>query len=160
MVDKALYSSASGEWETPRALFDKLDAEFHFTLDPAASDLNHKCEKYYTVKEDGLSWPWDNKRVFLNPPYGRGVIEPWMRKVSRELEQHAILVVCLIHARTDTKWFQSWVLPYAHEIRFVRGRVKFVGAPSSCPFPSVVVVFRPGVRDRLECSSWSWRETR
>lgn len=157
MVDKVLYGSASGEWETPSDLFAKLNAEFHFTLDPAASMANNKCRKFYSVKENGLAQSWEGERVYLNPSYGRKVIEPWVRKAATE---RAEVCVCLIHARTDTKWFQDWVLPYAREIRFIKGRVKFVGAPSSCPFPSVIVVYRPGERDRLECSSWSWRETR
>lgn len=157
MVGKVLYSSESGEWETPQALFDKLDAEFHFTLDPAASATNAKCEEYYTMKDDGLAQSWDGESVYLNPPYGRGIIEPWVKKAALDWAE---VCVCLIHARTDTKWFQEWVLPYAHEIRFIKGRVRFVGAPSSCPFPSVVVVFHLGERKRLECSSWSWRETR
>ena len=157
MVDKVLFSSESGEWETPQALFDKLNGEFRFNLDLAASRKNTKCRKFYTKRDNGLAQSWAGKRVFLNPPYGRGIIEPWVRKAATDRTE---VCVCLIHARTDTKWFQDWVLPSAHEIRFVKGRVKFVGAPSSCPFPSVVVVFRPGERDRLECSSWSWRETR
>ena len=32
-MDAALFSSARTDWETPKALFDKLNEEFHFTLD-------------------------------------------------------------------------------------------------------------------------------
>ena len=45
-------------WETPQWLFDQLDAEFHFTIDAAADDQNHKCERYYTVKDDALTQKW------------------------------------------------------------------------------------------------------
>ena len=55
---EGLFSSASDEWETPQDLFDDMDAEFHFTLDAAASDENHKCEKYYTIADDALNKPW------------------------------------------------------------------------------------------------------
>ena len=43
-----MFSSKKDDWETPQWLFDKLDSEFHFTLDPCANDLNHKCDKYFT----------------------------------------------------------------------------------------------------------------
>lgn len=53
-----MFSSKKDDWETPQDLFDELDKEFHFTLDAASSDLNAKCEKHYTLKDDGLSQPW------------------------------------------------------------------------------------------------------
>ena len=50
----------------------------------------------------------------------------------------------LIPARTDTKAFHEYIYRKA-EIRFVKGRLKFGNAQNSAPFPSMVVVFRPGV---------------
>lgn len=47
----ALYSSKSDEWSTPKALFDELDEEFEFTLDPCSTDNNHLCDKYYTIQD-------------------------------------------------------------------------------------------------------------
>lgn len=46
------------EWETPQAFFDDLDREFHFNLDAASTDENAKCEKHFTVKDDGLECSW------------------------------------------------------------------------------------------------------
>ena len=48
----------TSEWATPQALFDLLNSEFHFTLDPCATNENHKCEKYFTKTEDGLTKNW------------------------------------------------------------------------------------------------------
>ena len=76
---EALYSSATEEWATPQSLFDALDDEFHFTLDPCATAENAKCVKYYTKAQDGLAQDWTGETVFCNPPYGRK-IEPWIRK--------------------------------------------------------------------------------
>lgn len=45
---KPLFSSNSDEWETPKSVFDALDAEFNFTLDPCATEENHKCDLYFT----------------------------------------------------------------------------------------------------------------
>lgn len=58
MKTETLFSHKKDEWETPEALFQELDNEFHFDLDACASDENHKCDKYYTMAEDGLSKNW------------------------------------------------------------------------------------------------------
>lgn len=52
------FMSKKSDWETPQDLFNRLNDEFHFTLDAAASDLNHKLPHYYTEKEDGLAQDW------------------------------------------------------------------------------------------------------
>lgn len=58
MLNKGLFTSNSEEWATPRKLFDELNAEFGFTLDPCATPENAKCERYFTKEQDGLSQPW------------------------------------------------------------------------------------------------------
>ena len=78
-MNNALFSSATVEWETPQALFDKLNAEFQFTLDPCATDENAKCAKYYTIKQDGLKQDWTGETVYCNPPYGREM-PAWIKK--------------------------------------------------------------------------------
>jgi phage N-6-adenine-methyltransferase len=138
VMDDVLFSSASNEWGTPQSLFDALDREFHFTLDPASTHENAKCKKHYTIEENGLAQSWDSEIVFLNPPYGRDIWR-WIKKAS---ESYAV-VVCLIPARTDTSYWQKYVFPIADEVRFLPGRVKFQGGKYSAPFPSAVVVFRP-----------------
>lgn len=139
MINEALYSSASVEWSTPQDVFDKLNSEFHFTLDVAATPENAKCERYYTKAEDGLKMPWGGS-VWCNPPYGRE-IGLWVKKAYESAHESGSVVVMLIPARTDTKWFHDYVLHRA-EIRFIAGRLKFGGAKNSAPFPSMVVIFR------------------
>jgi site-specific DNA-methyltransferase (adenine-specific) len=134
-----LFTSRTEEWATPQSVFDALDAEFHFTLDPASTDENAKCPKHFTESNSGLLQDWLGDRVFLNPPYGRDISQ-WMKKAAT---CGAALVVCLVHARTDTAWWHDWVMPYADEIRFVRGRLRFGDGKQSAPFPSCVVVYRP-----------------
>ena len=56
--EEKAYSSRTEEWGTPQDLFDKLNDEFGFTLDPCASKDNHKCNKYFTIKDDGLNQSW------------------------------------------------------------------------------------------------------
>lgn len=75
------FSSQTNEWATPQDFFDKLNNEFHFTLDPCATKENAKCSKFYTQADDGLSKSWDNEIVWCNPPYGRE-IGKWVKKAS------------------------------------------------------------------------------
>lgn len=76
---EAMFSSKTDQWATPQAFFDALNNEFHFTLDPCADDKNHKCDKYFTEKENGLAQDWCGESVFCNPPYGRE-IGLWVKK--------------------------------------------------------------------------------
>ena len=64
-TQKLMFSSKSNEWETPPELFAKLNQRFKFTLDPCATHENHKCKKYYTSEDDGLSKSWENETVFV-----------------------------------------------------------------------------------------------
>ena len=139
-MTKGMYSSETPEWATPQDFFDALDDEFCFTLDPCATDENHKCADYFTQADDGLAQPWAPHRVFCNPPYGR-VIGHWVKKGWQEAQAGA-LVVMLIPARTDTAYFQDYALK--GEVRFVRGRLYFGDGTGPAPFPSCVVIFRPG----------------
>ena len=61
MLSKALHSSKSDEWYTPEHIYNELDAEFSFNLDPCATKENHKCAFYYTKEEDGLAHSWGGK---------------------------------------------------------------------------------------------------
>ena len=130
-------TSKTVEWGTPQKLFDELNAEFHFTLDACANEHNHKCSYYFNKEQDGLKQPWGGQVVYCNPPYGR-VIAEWVKKAA----ESKTLVVMLLPARTDTKWFHEYIYGKA-EIRFIRGRLHFNDDKPSAPFPSMIVVFRP-----------------
>lgn len=140
MNTAVMFSSKTDEWSTPQEFFDKLNAEFGFTLDPCATHENAKCEKYYTKEDDGLKQDWSGETVFCNPPYGR-VIKHWVKKCYEESRKENTTVVMLIPARTDTSYFHDYIYNKAKEIRFIRGRLKFGNAKNSAPFPSIVVVF-------------------
>lgn len=138
-ITSGLMSSNTDNWATPLALFKQLDDEFHFNLDPCADAENHKCERYYDRQINGLEQTWGGgDRVFMNPPYGKE-IGKWVKKAQESAERNGALVVGLLPARTDTKWWTD--VMKATEIRFIRGRVKFGDATQSAPFPSVIVVW-------------------
>ena len=137
------YSAKTHVWETPQTFFDALDREFNFTLDVCALPDNSKCVRFFSPAEDGWVQPWRGV-CWMNPPYGR-VIGKWVRK-AYESSLEGATVVCLLPARTDTKWWHEYVEDKA-ERRFIKGRLKFGGAKDSAPFPNVIVVFRPPARE-------------
>jgi phage N-6-adenine-methyltransferase len=136
---KVYHRSLTVEWETPKHFFDRLHAEFGFTLDVAAQPGNAKCARYFTPADDGLTQPWEGV-CWMNPPYGK-TIGQWVAKAAASA-QAGVTVVCLVPVRTDTKWWQRYCGPPA-EVRFVPGRLTFGGAANPAPFPNAVVIFRP-----------------
>lgn len=136
-----LFSSRSDEWETPDAFFKMLDDEFGFDLDVGATEDNRKCSKYYTIADDALSKPWVGT-VWCNPPYSR--VSEWLAKAWEASRLDRATVVCLVPARTDTKWWHRYAMA-ADEVRLVKGRIKFSrpdGTGSSAPFPSALLIYR------------------
>lgn len=137
---KVLYSSKEEKWATPQDFFDKLNDEFHFTLDAAASPDNAKCPVYFTEEQDGLAQSWEGHTVWCNPPYCRKT-GLWVKKAYEEHQRTGCTVVMLLPSRTDVRWFHDYILGKA-EIRFIKGRLKFGGNKNSAPFPSIVVIYR------------------
>ena len=137
---QACLSSKTDNWATPQDFFDKLNEEFHFTLDPCANYENHKCDLFYTKEQDGLTKDWGGHVVFCNPPYGKEIAD-WVRYSYEQSQKPNTTVVMLIPARTDTRYFHDYIYGKA-EIRFIKGRLKFGDATTGAPFPSMVVVYR------------------
>jgi len=152
-LQRALFRSSREDWETPPDLFNLLDREFRFERDLCASQTNRKCPTFYSRRQDALSKPWSGT-CWMNPPYGRA-IGAWVRKARQESARGAT-VVCLLPARTDTRWWHRDVMR-SDTIRFLLGRITFVGARSAAPFPSAVVVFGKA-RRRSRVQSWDWRK--
>ena len=140
------FSTGKDDWETPPELFEKLNQEFRFTLDPCCTEKSAKCKRYYTKEQDGLAQSWEGETVFCNPPYSPKTRNnpgqvAWIKKAYEESKKPNTTVVMLIPARTDTKAFHQYIYNRS-EIRFLPGRIKFVGAKFNAPFPSMVVIFR------------------
>lgn len=133
MNKNLMFSSVTDEWYTPIDFYNELNKEFNFNLDPCATDINHKCAKYFTKS-------WGGYNVFCNPPYGR-VINAWVEKAYNESKKDNTLIVMLLPARTDTKWFHNYIYKKA-EIRFIKGRLKFGGSKNSAPFPPMLVIYK------------------
>lgn len=135
-INPWMLSSHTDLWYTPQDIFDTLNSEFKFDLDPCATDDNHKCEKYFTRKDNWLTQNRDWHRTFMNPPYWREIV----KRVEKAKSQQGGCVVCLLPARTDTRRFHDHIY-WKAEIRFIRGRLKFGWSKNSAPFPSMIVIF-------------------
>lgn len=136
MNNELMFSSVTDLWSTPQYFFDKQNAIHKFTLDVCADATNAKCDKYYHSLMDGLSQEWVGV-CWMNPPYGRE-IGKWMKK-AYESSLNGAKVVCLVPARTDTKWWHDYAMK--GKIEFLRGRLKFGNSKNSAPFPSAIVIF-------------------
>jgi phage N-6-adenine-methyltransferase len=154
MNTAVMFSSGKDDWETPADLFAALDYEFAFTVDVAANRTNSKCAAFYGPGstlgiEDALATTWGTFRCWMNPPYSRKLQAKFIEHAAKQARLGA-LVVALVPARTDTRAFHKCIWdsklhrpqPWVQEVRFLPGRLKFVGAKHGAPFPSMVVIFR------------------
>ena len=149
------FSSQTCVWPTPNALFDDLNKEFKFDIDVCCSPENAKCEKYFTVDDDGLLQNWHGT-VWCNPPYGNRIAD-WVEKAYRE-SFNGVTTVMLLPVRTDTRWFHNWVIGKC-EIRFIKGRLKFGNATNAAPFPSMLLIFKNvnnGKNTKIEWTAAWW----
>ena len=127
-INRGLFTSLRGDWKTPKAVYQALEAEFHFDYDPCPTK----------PIENGLESEWGNTN-FVNPPYGKQ-ISKWIQKGFEE-SLKGKTVVFLLPSRTDTRWWHDFVMKAA-EIRFIKGRLRFDDQKNPAPFPSAIVIFK------------------
>ena len=147
---KVHYSSKKMDYGTPLWFYNRLHRRYDFVFDLASDGHNNLCPDYYTPQDDALVQDWTklNGSLWLNPPYGRA-IGIWLEKAYMSTQAcEDITIVCLVPARTDTRWW--WANCIHGEIYFVKGRLSFNGMVASAPFPSAVVVFRKTVDGRTD----------
>ena len=93
MNTDVMFSSNTDNWATPQELFNELNSEFHFTLDPCADDKNHKCDKYFTRKEDGLLQNWGGNECSVIPLMVKKYING-LRNVIKKVVKNIQLLFC------------------------------------------------------------------
>jgi phage N-6-adenine-methyltransferase len=149
---KETIATPKDEWGTPQKIFDKINDEFHFTLDAAANEENTKCKLFIDKELDAMKINWcefaRGGNIWLNPPYSKGNVERFMQKAYMESEKGLGVVVCLVPVDFSTNWWHDYVMNAA-EIRAIKTRVKFVGyddngdlVKNSPTFSSCIVIFK------------------
>lgn len=139
---------------TTAEMFEPLNARFRFTIDVAASPANARCDRFYTVADDGLAQSWAGESVWCNPPYSD--IRPWVAKAWAEHPLTRGIVMLLPANRTEQGWWQDLVEPYRDRggsglvCEFLRGRHRFiragaahVGPNERPPFGCVLLIWTP-----------------
>lgn len=162
-IEVALFSKASDEWTTPKDVFDRLNAEFQFCVDVSATTENALTPYWFglgSLIPDALAsecWGVDGwilagesfePTFWCNPPYSK--CRAFLAKIVEEVATGGKLVVALVPARTDTRWWHTYVWDATRhqpregvEVRFLRGRLKFSNSTNTAPFPSCLIIFRP-----------------
>jgi phage N-6-adenine-methyltransferase len=140
---KSKFAKTSQDYETPIDLFNKLNAEFKFDIDLAASDTNKKVMTFFSEKQDALQQDWTGKVGFLNPPQGYDGFkwEDWLAKAHDAAHTKGTTIVCLLPVRTNVKWWYK-ICMEAAEIRFLEKRLRFANNPNPLPQPMAIVVFK------------------
>ena len=142
------------DWETPAALFDPVHRAFRFTVDVCAQPHNAKLPRFFSPSDDGLARSWAGETCWCNPPFADAAA--WLEKALRSRDDGATTVM-LLPAATDTDLFHRLVMQAA-EIWFLRGRIRFVGAPGSPQSGHLLAVFRPGHRGHPVVKVWNWKQ--
>jgi phage N-6-adenine-methyltransferase len=140
---------------TPAEVFRPLNDRFRFTLDACATAENAKCERFWTVADDGLTRPWTGERVWCNPPYSHPNLERWLHKAWAEWSRDTELIVMLVPAnRTEQGWWQRMVEPFRDDpdgylrTEFLPGRIRFLAPGQS--------VTKPNERPPFGCCLLIW----
>lgn len=130
-------------WATPKEFYNKLNQEFSFNFDPCPL-----CFEDIKPENDGLLIEW-KERNFVNPPYSRELKEKFVIKAINESKKGKLCVM-LLPVSTSTRLFHEHILPNAKEIRFIKGRIKFLGINTKGEYvtdkapmhDSMIVVFK------------------
>lgn len=150
-LTSGVFSNRTDEWKTPTDLYKKLNAEFKFVLDAAATSTNALCNNFFTKKDNALTKDWSKyKSVFCNPPYSQA--SEFVEKSLNEAKK-GCTVVMLIPFRSDTKYYHDFIINKAKEVRLIKGRLHYSDSEQTAPFPSAIIVFENTNKKTQFCST-------
>ena len=155
VISSDLSDDMKNSWGTDPVIFNAMNKEFNFSLDAAANDKNHKVDWYLTKEDDSLSMCWEiaiqdhasvkDTAVWINPPYGKGLIKAFMQKCIKE-KAKGVTSVLLVPATLDAQWLP---INEISEIRMITGgRLSFYHPETNKKVNgntkgSMFVIFRP-----------------
>lgn len=117
---------------TPPEWFAEMHARFRFTVDAAASAENHKLQRYFDLRTNGLEQPWAGERVWCNPPFSN--LGAWAQKAWKEIAVTPLIVLLVPANRTEQRWWQDDIEPFRDRpgsplrVEFIRHRRRFIAA--------------------------------
>ena len=143
VLAKLLSHNGNQDRRTPKGIFDELNKEFNFELDPCTSTSkpNNLGTKYYFLypEKDGLVESWKGYgNVFVNPPFKYA--KKWLKKCYEE-NKKGVTVVALLPSKTETGWWHDYALK-ASEIRFIKGRMTFEGHDNPFIIGMSLIIFK------------------
>jgi phage N-6-adenine-methyltransferase len=134
-VDRRGADDPTDNRATPAEWFAEMQARWRFTLDAAASAMNHKLPRYFDIETNGLEQSWAGERVWCNPPFSN--LGDWVRKAWRESAHTPVIVLLVPANRTEQPWWQDHIEPFRDRpgsplrVEFVRSRRRFIAAGNS-----------------------------
>jgi len=152
----------SVHWNTPDWFIEYVNCMAPIGLDPCWNNTsvfipplaftetgiyNHGVLSYDKAPEDTFTLDWEVEKdqlIFINPPYGIKVTEPFLKKATME-QEFGKSIIGLIPARTDTKAWHNYVGKASH-LCLVKGRISFLNSETQkiqkgTKFPSAVVLW-------------------
>lgn len=134
-------TAITDKWATPPHIIHDVIAKYGpIDLDPAADEGNAVAPRFYDIEMNGLEQPWNANLVFVNPPYGRVLLD-WTKKALEEYDSgRSKKIVMLYPSRTCTRWFHLLYERTDVTIRFIKGRLKYGDGSSPAPFPSILII--------------------
>ncbi len=156
-----MMTSISQDWATPQKFVDLLENKLgiKFDLDVCAYDHTAKAAKWYTEADDALTKDWKGV-CFMNPPYGQA-IPKWLDYAYEQSIKHNSIIVCLVPARTDTRWFHK--ASERGSIMLLKGRIAFERAHGKDlehkpgAFGSMIVIFGKDF-PKSKIIRWDWKK--
>lgn len=145
---KAFVTNNSGknEWYTPAKIIEAARAVLgEIELDPATSEIANKTVKaseYFTEEDDALSLDWPPSKIWMNPPYARGLVSDFIDKLLISVSEGSEAIV-LVNNATETDWFQR-LADASSAICLHKGRVRYAtpdGDDSGAPLQGQAIVY-------------------
>lgn len=138
-INTPIYDNPSDIRGTPLDFFEQIDSIFSFTLDCCANSSNHKVQRYYSVKENGLKQPWDRATGtanFANIPFSNKA--PWFKKAAKEAEKGAVIALL---TTADSLSIRSFEQSKASHIFHIKTRLTFEGYADVYTKSCVLVIY-------------------
>lgn len=129
---------ANNEWRTPPHFIESARKVMgSIDTDPASNDEAQKTVQagvHYTEATNGLDKMWFGN-VWLNPPYGRGMAQPFIDKLTGQHQQRiteqAILLVNTVY--TSVWWRQTGINSIYSAICLPDHRIAFINPENGKP---------------------------